>query len=344
MTDAALAAWQIAFTTLFQIGGVSVVLWFLYLYVLVLSQGSRKAVLALNKLEQRFVRAEVLRGPPSHHGWDRFRVKHLPIAQGVWRAQRLLFRPPTWLGIVILVDVLGLVGLLIVASMNGTTSRWWDGLALALAFFSAVPWLSTVLLHRVMWHRRARSEWEVALLGEKLVADARSELDQDFIARRTTRVLGALGRRFPRGRSRQGNSAEGRIWLAKVQPAVQMRAALVASDVTERREWSGWVDAWLDRVSEAFESRPASTQPGVGASDALPSHDPDVYGLGALVIVCSCFGSVGVVLMAFSSGFNLSAALSAWDSTAGRLTTIVGLVGAVLSILSYRRGRSGSSA
>ncbi|WIB16647.1 hypothetical protein DEJ34_05840 [Curtobacterium sp. MCPF17_050] len=344
MTDASLAAWQIAFTTLFQMGWVSVVLWFVYLYVLVLSQGSRKAVLTLNKLEQRSVRAEVRRGPPSHHGWHRFREKHLPIAEGVWRAQQLIFRPPIWLGYVILVDVLGLVGLLIVASMNGTTPRWWDGLALALAFFSAVPWLSTVLLHRVMWHRRARSEWEVALLGEKLVADARSELDQDFIARRTARVLGALGRRFPRGRSRQGNSAEGRIWLAKAQPAVQMRAVLVASDVTERREWSGWIDTWLDRVSEAFELRPSSTQPGASALEALPSRDPDVDGLGALVIVCSCFGSVGVVLLAFSSGFDVSAALSVWDSTAGRLTTFVGLVGAVLSILSYLRGRSASSA
>ncbi|MDN4648370.1 hypothetical protein [Curtobacterium sp. PsM8] len=344
MTDASLAAWQFVVVVLLWVGCVSFVLWASYLYVLVLSQGSRKAVLTLNKLEQRSVRAEVLRGPLSHHAWHRFRVKHLPIAEGVWRAEQLLFRPPTWLGFVILVDVLALVGLLIVASMNDTTPRWWDGLTLALAFFSAVPWLSTVLLHRVMCLRRARSEWEVALLGEKLVADARSELDQDFIARRTTRVLGALGRRFPRGRSRQGNSAEGRIWLAKAQPAVQMRAVLVASDVTERREWSGWIDTWLDRVSEAFESRPSSTQPEASALDALPSHDPDVYGLAALVVVCSCFGSVGVALMAFSSGFDMSAALSAWDSTAGRLTTFVGLVGTVLSILSYRRGRSGNSA
>ncbi|ROS72180.1 hypothetical protein EDF24_3440 [Curtobacterium sp. PhB130] len=339
MTETSSTLWQIVFLTFYNAGTICVAVWVLYLYVVILSQGSRKAVLTLSRLEQRCAGA-VLREPPSHRAWQRFRSKHLSTAQGVRSAQRLVFRPASWLGLVILVDLLGIAALLAVASMTSDVPRSWDEAAFALAFFSAVPWLTAMLLERVFWHRRARSEWEVVLLGEVLATEAANELDQDYVGRRTARVLGALGRRLPRGSARQGHTAEGRVWLLKTQPSVQMRAELVTTDVTEKREWSGWVASWLDVVSESFEPRPEPVSSSAPLGPTLPSKDPDVIGLGALIAICCGFGLVGVVFAAFSSGLDSSAVWDAWDSTAGRLTTFVGLVGAVLGIVGFRRGRT----
>lgn len=330
-------AWQIAFSAFSVVGMVSVAVWIVYLYVVLLSQGSRGAVLTLSRLERRFASAAKLQEETSHRPWRRFRVKHLATAQGVRRAQRWIFRPASWTGLVVLVDLLGLAVLLAGASITHDLPRPWEGVAFALAFFSAVPWLLTALLERVLWHRRTRSEWEVALLGEELANDASKDVDQDYIGRRTARIVCALGRRLPGKSARRGHTTEGCEWLVKTQRPVEMRAELLTTDMTERRRWTTWVASWLDAVSESFDSRPPSGRSTADPVIALPSSDPDTQGLGVLTAICCGLGAVGIVLAVSSEGFDAAAVLAAWDSTAGRLTTFFGLVGAVLSIVSFRR-------
>ncbi|MGU3409334.1 hypothetical protein ACLBWP_04435 [Microbacterium sp. M1A1_1b] len=339
MSETHVNHFDITLATLFNVDVVCGALWFLYLYVLILSQGSRRSVLHLNRLERRCLRDETTEPSSSHRAWLRFRAKHLSTARAVERAHFTVFRPALWLAVILVAGLLGLAGVVAGAAAFGHASRAWDGAAFALAFFAPVPLLLTALLQRLFWHRRARSEWQVVLLGEQLAADAESELDQDYIARHTARILTALGRRLERAGARRGEGAEGRAWLLKTQPAIHMRVELVTTDATEKRVWTGWVATWLDQVSDAFGTRRQGSQQASTTIARLPTGNPDLVGLGTLVAACCLFGALGVWMAMLSSGFDASALLSTLDSTAGRLTTFIGFVATLLSIVGYRRGR-----
>jgi hypothetical protein len=343
MTTALVGNWYVLYATLTWVTPISFLVWASWLYVLFLSQGSRRGILELSRAERRRLPLQVMDERPSHRRWVSFRAKHLNVADAVQRAMHARIAAPLWIAIACGAGCLALAAFFMWASFAETRNAS-GAPALALGFFSVVPMLATVLLRRRLWMWRARTEWQVVLLCDRLAQDAAQKVDQDFIIRRTGRILAALARRLPAGRGTVSLEEHHR-WARALQQSVALRAELVIADCTERRNWAAWVASWNDSVAAAFH--PTCSQRGAltaTAADGIERRDIDSQGLTWLIVVCCLFSTFGVILASLSDGgLQLRVMWEWWDSAAGRATTAISGAGGFLGILAYFRSRPASS-
>ena len=334
----AFGTWESLVAALTVVGMVALLVWFLVLYVLVLTVGSRGSSLSLSWLERRFASGCEVAQSTSHRQWQHFRARHFGTARAVDRAHRTRFRPLMWLASGILVIALVIVVIVGVASMLSGSSMASQGVVFAVAFLAPVPWLISMSLSRAFWQRRARAEWQVVLLGDRFVGDADQEIDQDLVALRAGQILSVLGRRFPRDTAWRRTATEQGLWMPKLGSAITMRAMLIVTDHTERREWSGWVATWLDRVSDSFNNRAAPTVPTESDALTIDTRDRDGLMLGWLIVICFFFAAASSLIAGAAEGFDWSVIQSVWDSAVTQVTAVVALIGGILGVIKYLRG------
>ncbi|WFR65853.1 hypothetical protein P9139_11860 [Curtobacterium flaccumfaciens] len=341
MTDLLVGGWYAVFASVTWIAPLCLMVWAIWLYVLFLSQGPRRGTLLLSRSERRRLGPEPRAERSSHRAWTRLRAKHLRTARAVERSHAALFIAPLWFGTFCGLSCLALAGFFAWSSIVDESARGAGGLSMALGFVAAVPSLATVLLRRRMWMWRARTEWQVVLLCDRLVSDAEAEIDQDFVARRTGRVLSALARRLPAGHG-SVTLEERRRWASALRPTVAMRAELVTADRTETRRWDGWVASWTDLVAQSFDPSIVGRRfPEDQPIDGIERRDVDSQGFTWLIVICCLFATFGLVLTAFADGtLDLASVWTWWDSAAGRSTTAISGIGGVLGILAFFRHRS----
>ncbi|MET3452207.1 hypothetical protein [Curtobacterium sp. 1544] len=340
MTDELNSAWYTVFAALTWITPTALLAWFAWLYVLFLSQGTRGGALTLSRAERRWLRDEDDDEMAARTRWSRFRSQHLAPARAVEAANRARFVGPLWLALTCGGGCLALAAFLAWSSIVNPNVGGTGALALASSFFSAVPLLATALIRRRVWMWRARTQWQVVLLCDRLAEEAERDVDQDLIARRSGLILSTLARRIPAGRSTI-TSEERLRWMNALQPAVITRARLVAADHTRERRWSNWVRDWNEQIARAFHPSASKQSTPDVAVDGIERRDNDSQGLAWLIVVCMSFTALGIVLAAATDdAIDMQAIWAWWDSAAGRITTTISGIGGLLGIATYFRHRS----
>lgn len=311
----------------------------IYIVVMIVVLGSSGRV--LGKLERRFREETPEPSSDSHRPWPRFRAANLPLAVAAARLQRRLTRWVwTFAVLATLGDLYFTFYLLSLARNVGAAPFAASAFILA----SCLPLLATLRFARWLWRTRASTEWQVAKHGADFEQALLNRLSQDVVKSRSASLESILMRRFRSAPFARRPVAEQRIWLARLQPAIGLRAAMAVPAYDSRSDWRGWGARWLDEVARAFEPRIDESE--VRGLDQLvvPDHrTTDDVGLRTANWVVLSLGFLGMGLLLLGDHpVGLGQLWSSWDTALGRVSAVIAISGGVLTLFGINRSGSRS--
>ncbi len=314
-------------------------LWALTVYAVVMITFAGSPGRALGRLERRFLSEVLETSRASSRRWPIFVSRHLVAARAAAALQRRM------LAVVWVCAALATAGNVFLAVSLFLLTRNIGAVPFAmfsLLLAACLPLLATLRLARWLWRGRASLEWQIALLGERLMRDTKASNQQSIAAQRSADVESVLVRRFRSSKLARQPVAEHRVWLVRLQPAINDRAAMVVQDHGSSFDWHVWSTRWLDLVASAFTTATHGRMPPDSDTLLVPDHrTTEQIGLRIANWSVLGLGVLGMTLLLLADHpVDLQSLWSGWDTATGRVATLVTAAGGVVALISV--GRSGS--